>query len=168
MIFKLNDTPHFFLEGLLAGGGCWDVPPLSMELPRRQLCSAAAGEEDSDWAASQTTWKPCGSEMDRYERRQTDTSCWLQDCEVGLRFLSTPQMKRNKTLCCSKNQHRKQNQTEKTLLCQKQTKCSITEDQTSKTVTINSKSEAKMCKTAAIISKAEAKIRLTVAIISKL
>lgn len=56
---KLIDGAHFFLEGPLTGGGCWEGPPFSTELPRRQLCSPDAGEEEeSDRAASQTTWKP--------------------------------------------------------------------------------------------------------------
>lgn len=56
---KLINSAHFFLEGPLTGGGCWEGPPFSTELPRRQLCSADAGEEEeSDRAASQTTWKP--------------------------------------------------------------------------------------------------------------
>lgn len=56
---KLISGAHFFFEGPLTGGGCWEGPPFSTELPRRQLCSPDAGEEDeSDRAASQTTWKP--------------------------------------------------------------------------------------------------------------
>ena len=67
---KFNCSAHFFLEGPLTSGGCWEGPPFSTELPRRQLCSPAAGEEESDWAVSQTAWKPCGweREMDRYCR----------------------------------------------------------------------------------------------------
>lgn len=63
---KLIYSAHFFFEGPLTRGGCWDGPPFSTELPRRQLCSPDAGEEESDWVASQTTWKPCGwEERDR-------------------------------------------------------------------------------------------------------
>lgn len=80
---KLINGAHFFLEGPLTVGGCccccWEgPPPFSTELPRRQLCSPAEGEEESDWAASQTTWKPCG--WRRRERwtdagdKQADTS----------------------------------------------------------------------------------------------
>lgn len=80
---------HFFLEGPLTGGGgsgaccCWEGPPFSTELPRGQLCSAPAamGEEEPDWAASQTTWKPCGwrgcrqmLEIKTRHRAGTDTS----------------------------------------------------------------------------------------------
>lgn len=61
---KRDNSAHFFLEGPLTGGGCCEGPPLSTELPRRQLCSPATGEEESDWAASQTTWKPCGKWRD--------------------------------------------------------------------------------------------------------
>ncbi len=61
---KLINGAHFFLEGPLTAGVCWEGPPFSTELPRRQLCSPAEGEEESDWAASQTTWKPCGWERD--------------------------------------------------------------------------------------------------------
>lgn len=56
---KPTNGAHFFLEGPLTGGGCWEGPPFSTELPRRQLCSPAAGEEEeSEREASQTTGKP--------------------------------------------------------------------------------------------------------------
>lgn len=77
------NSSHFFLEGPFTAGGCWEGPPFSTELPRRQLLSPAAGEEESDWAASQTTWNPCGweGEMDRYcrwmDERETQTQRFL-------------------------------------------------------------------------------------------
>lgn len=55
---RLINGAHFFLEGPLTGGGCWEGPPFSTELPRRQLCSPAAGEEESDRVVSQTSGKP--------------------------------------------------------------------------------------------------------------